>query len=1314
MEAFYGVVDLDSEVREGRREEERVDGDHLGVEGFVDLSNVPNTSISSGGGQAPMSAPPPSGKKALRHMTDEELMDLGIKPPTMDYVSYFAKISDVFATHLDVTKSRKLCLQGLRRGTQQYIDASKRFKLGAIEQCLNVLKTSKKLPASYVQAIKQHNERSQHFFDITHYYKDLTFFGNCMALHRDRIGIARGSGEFTPLVQIIILLGCTVFSWKEAMRGHFAAIGLASGGKSHMLKTLMKFFPAGFVRNATYQTSKSLAVGGEVQCFIDLIDEFAAEDLGMGNDNSKDGRNEAIAKQQMVDPRVSVQSIVTEEGQRTQREYASFMNTVKMGGYNGTVTDEQNALAARFFKVDVSKTKPGRNDTVVNRVLETSDAEKNEVSEAVCEQEVMTNYYIMVLDFMIFCGAINDVNMNAFKMYARRVVESMHDRGYEVEDAKKINHMIMLARSLTLRHAIEVAFFSDLTYDLRRNEDGSYKRFDEIAVQLFMLAENYLVVTREISVYAITLCQTTWGAQLESAAIESARNATILHSLELFDEECYTSEVALDSARSEIARLQRRKAQESTREIAKAKRKMEKSRYNGRGKVSFSENVPISDEIAAKLAEEMERIKLGDRQRSEASDSAGYAAETEDSRSSALHEDAVLNADMDGVRAAGEEKEAFATDTVEEVHKFRFETRYEKTKNERLVKNIVANYVEITTDTNMGVEAAAAILAAHSKGVVMSVRHLASTLRDLARQRVKAPSLRLDPATGKVAPSGRRALFPVVRIVPNSSAFDARQPPPRGMRVFILTNAMLNQRSVEDALYESICELGFRYAVPGRVVTALPKHMARSDGKKSQDIDMKTSSILRVVDIQVRDEQWIHSRVDFVSQRIVEAFAQSTSEESSILRQYRPSMTDGSSSFIVGVEPEFTACQQHELETGTPKELSCFGTSLILNMAIAKTIRRHPAMSTRKQVDYVESTEREFITARRKRALSKIAERQAATEKHYASTSDAIPQAEARWSAQLIMGMARLNPRAALNMLEQRGTAERSEDGRAKLRRVDNALRLHARAVELAAEEGEASTSINTLSGNVFSAIVDDVDNDLIGTNAVRNDEPEYSGNADFGDVSSASAQDADLDFDDKADDGVRVQDLLSHISGQLRKSVSIPRSALTRSSIAPIDMSVCGDEESARRLDAMTLEAEAQDAFMALDAKTQEEIDGAADEHNGLTVYTDEDAADADGFRPSERIIGEFVEQDASQEASDFSLYDHVQQSSASAQMPPGLRMASQISSFQRKIDQAAAQHTGGAPVPEAQAYPPSPTTQFMPRNLRDRYLEIKRSNND
>jgi hypothetical protein len=165
----------------------------------------------------------------------------------------------------------------------------------------------------------------------------------------------------------------------------------------------------------------------------------------------------------------------------------------------------------------------------------------------------------------------------------------------------------------------------------------------------------------------------------------------------------------------------------------------------------------------------------------------------------------------------------------------------------------------------------------------------------------------------------------------------------------------------------------------------------------------------------------------------------------------------------------------------------------------------------------------------------------------------------------------------------------------------------------------------------------------------------------------------------------------LAHVSGSWRtRSVSLPAN-YTRSAIAP---------RTGSGPDALEVEQETTALMAALDESTRAEIDAINESAGDALLYTDEDAAKEDGYTVGPEIVGEPVEYPDNAPT----LFEQVQQS---ASMPAGLNMTTHMNSFNRKIEQVAAQQHV---VPAAQQYPPqSPLAANMPRAIRQRFEAIR-----
>ena len=462
----------------------------------------------------------------------EKLNEMGVQVPGQPNDEFFETQSDLPVVSRKLREKRAEIMGDMTPTDDQYIAAHSEYQNEAIEVIHDTLRTSQKIPEPLVQAhswlCELHTQNLPQFFESPMMY-DLDLFGNMILAHMNTLDILFGFGRWSSIGMLLLLSFSTCFTLKDGLRLNIVLCGAPSKGKSYLQEKVGSIMNPGVFRLRSYETARSKTAGGPDDMHVNYYDESTPAMVGgsRSGDKHADPVAEAINKSVLTTSIVRTRTILCFEGKRQRMEYVSTQHNVESKSLNDRIpSSDNNALAARHWFVHVASIPEQEIDSIINRCnQEDFDDELRPARNELKRHQQLFNMYHMLVEWYIRENVVHEPNMDAFKLYFARFNEAMQAQDLVMSDAKKHNQIELLARQLTVRYAVHVVFCSELTRDIRFDAGaGRYRDYFDVATQLIPMLDSYLVCTRSIAVYALSLARSLWDNPVVSQIIDAARD----------------------------------------------------------------------------------------------------------------------------------------------------------------------------------------------------------------------------------------------------------------------------------------------------------------------------------------------------------------------------------------------------------------------------------------------------------------------------------------------------------------------------------------------------------------------------------------------------------------------------------------------------------------------------------------------------------------------------------------------------------------------------------------------------------------------
>src|SRR3990172_4532905 len=246
----------------------------------------------------------------------------------------------------------------------------------------------------------------------------------------------------------------------------------------------------------------------------------------------------------MTSPIVRTQTMIhdSEAKERISRIFVSSHHGVWLGCYDGKIPEKESALFNRWFAAPIEHVDSADRESIVNRMNQIKDPDMPAINRGLLHACRLVNFFVMIANYLIYVGALEEPCMDAFRYYTSRYMDRMNHNGYKLADAKKYCQLDVVARTLTVRYAVHMALFSDLTFKHRFNSaTGKYKNFFDEPLYYIQILQSFLTCTRAITVFTFSLCRSLFGSPVTTRIVETLYRLRISPNIECFDESCFES-----------------------------------------------------------------------------------------------------------------------------------------------------------------------------------------------------------------------------------------------------------------------------------------------------------------------------------------------------------------------------------------------------------------------------------------------------------------------------------------------------------------------------------------------------------------------------------------------------------------------------------------------------------------------------------------------------------------------------------------------------------------------------------------------------
>lgn len=388
-------------------------------------------------------------------------------------------------------------------GTREFRPAYDKYQKYALEQlksrCLNAdatISEKAKIMIKWMERRNPPNHKRFYKYDVT-----LSIFANRV------IKIMEDAEQFflisTAHREFYQLMHARYDAYRRDFGLHLNIFQTGEGAtsKSFLFDLMKSCSIPGTIDQLTYETAKANAVDGNRNDTITLCHEAPPGMFRTGKNRNMDSGMEAMFKERLTSNTVSCKTFCFDEatGKRSQRVTKSECIGVWFGATNDPQSEVEEALKTRFHWGNFEKIKrPGKDiDDCINGERALSRQDKLARNEIILEwQEEQAR--IFLIEKMIWCGVIKDVEMSAFYAIKQRFKKLFDGKSVKTAETRDWQRIWIFARIQAICTALTTVFQAQAP----AGHNCYNKPFEIIDL---LKVEQFLICTEEMVYFTLTM-----------------------------------------------------------------------------------------------------------------------------------------------------------------------------------------------------------------------------------------------------------------------------------------------------------------------------------------------------------------------------------------------------------------------------------------------------------------------------------------------------------------------------------------------------------------------------------------------------------------------------------------------------------------------------------------------------------------------------------------------------------------------------------------------------------------------------------------
>lgn len=407
-----------------------------------------------------------------------------------------------------------------------YRNAIKKFKIAAVTEYWDELMGSRDMPVKdcpWSNAIRSMVDYyaelpvERRWSETDTQFPELSSYAN-MIIQTDtryRKAFKLKDGSPSRLLLMLTLSRDSALTFDFGLHINFLLDGEKDTGKSHLLTALEDMCIDGSVQKCSHISKKAMTTDEDIfnDCLL-IFHEAPIHMLGV-DFTGKQISGDEILKDRLTSNVVNTYRFIQEKDTGAVRcvQYVCRCMGSTIAATNEIIPIDESPVISRMIRTIITKADSEytaaelmmvSDETVSSSSFRASGVPEDGGYKArVCEKERLIHFYVMVVEKAIEAGAIENVDMTVARVFINRVIEIIESKyNFDRISTRHVEQLIKIARSLTIRWAIHVVYFSEYGRLWRNGTDNTHRDFDPLSL---LDIEKRLVCTEEIVAHAFSM-----------------------------------------------------------------------------------------------------------------------------------------------------------------------------------------------------------------------------------------------------------------------------------------------------------------------------------------------------------------------------------------------------------------------------------------------------------------------------------------------------------------------------------------------------------------------------------------------------------------------------------------------------------------------------------------------------------------------------------------------------------------------------------------------------------------------------------------
>lgn len=422
------------------------------------------------------------------------------------------------------------------KGTASYNQEMQSFKRKAVQRVVDAFlgdsADSERLPNAIKEMSAALRKERVQIPEIPYVCAQIGPFGNYMFSLRMDLDGAFGPGPTMEDMELGIIVSMGGAWHHENLRPNVLYAGAHSVGKSYMLQAALKTVPDGVGYSCTHETAKAGLTDEMRTNLLQVFEELPLHHIAIdayGNPREVDS-TEKDRLTNIFRTTVSIEIIKDPETGKTERKtvvYHAVEEMARLAATNSKLPEGSNAALARWIVRTVTPS-TDMDHAIRPKIGALKMNNPSDETKMIVDDLKKFNTIVTLVEKCIQSKAIADVQLHAMVEMHKLLNFVTQEYKFNTEDPKMYKKIEGIARLLTVRYAVYMGACSERATHFRVHPvTKAPRRLRDVAVDMLIEIEKFLVTTREIVVYTFSLMRSEWMPTLRQEILQAIRDLYI-------------------------------------------------------------------------------------------------------------------------------------------------------------------------------------------------------------------------------------------------------------------------------------------------------------------------------------------------------------------------------------------------------------------------------------------------------------------------------------------------------------------------------------------------------------------------------------------------------------------------------------------------------------------------------------------------------------------------------------------------------------------------------------------------------------------